>query len=156
MKLSPISSSFSYKTLVKDSLPTKPILEMIYTQNDTTFAVVLTLTSARAAVLATYEVSNTMPFLRQQKGQGSDLVTRSSHANVLGLRCLQSRCLLNLCHLVIRWLTMARRNFYQPILVQIYCDSTIMEAWLSFITCRTCILEPQPPHNIADRNCEYC
>ena len=96
--------------------------------------------------------------LRQQKGQGSDLVIRSSNANVnvLGLRWLQSRCLLNLCHLVIRWLTIARRNFYQHILVQIYCDCTIIEVWLSFIMCRTCILEPQPPHNIADRNCEYC
>ena len=37
--------SFLYKTLVKNSLPTKPLLQLIYTQNDISFAVVLTLVS---------------------------------------------------------------------------------------------------------------
>ena len=38
------------------------------------------------------------------------------------------------------WLTIARRNVYQPVLVQIYHDCVIMEAWLPFMTCRTSIL----------------
>ena len=37
------------------------------------------------------------------------------------------------------------RNFYQPVLVKIYRDSAIMEAWLSFhdVQCRT-----------SDQNCD--
>ena len=30
------------------------------------------------------------------------------------------------------WLTTARRNFYQPVLARIYCDSAIKEVWLPF------------------------
>jgi len=28
-----------------------------------------------------------------------------------------------------QWLTVARRNFYQPVLVWVYCDHAIMEVW---------------------------
>ena len=34
----------------------------------------------------------------------------------------------------------ARRSFYQPVLVRVFCDFTIVEAWLPFMTCRICIL----------------
>ena len=33
------------------------------------------------------------------------------------------------------WLTTTRRNFYQPVLVRIYCNCAIREAWLPFMTC---------------------
>ena len=51
--------SFSYKTLPKDSLPTKPLVELIYAQVNTAIAVVLAMTTficklARPAVLASY------------------------------------------------------------------------------------------------------
>ena len=52
--------SFSYKTLPKDSLPTKPLLELIYAQDNTAITVVLAMTTfvcklARPAVLASYD-----------------------------------------------------------------------------------------------------
>ena len=48
------------KTLPKDSLPTKPLLELIYAQDNTAIAVVLAMTTfvcklARPAVLASYD-----------------------------------------------------------------------------------------------------
>ena len=51
--------SFSYKTLPKDSLPTKPLVELIYAQVNTAIAVVLAMATficklARPAVLASY------------------------------------------------------------------------------------------------------
>ena len=64
---------FSYNSLVKDSLPIKTTLEPIYPQNDIAFAVVLTLTSCLHAGknggFHWLQSSNSMPFLRQQKGQ---------------------------------------------------------------------------------------
>ena len=53
-------SSFSYKTFVKHSLPTKALLELIYIQNNIAFAIVLAMTSSvcklvRVAVLASYD-----------------------------------------------------------------------------------------------------
>ena len=52
--------SFSYKTLRNDSLPTKPLLELIYAQDNTAIAVALALTTfvcklARPAVIASYD-----------------------------------------------------------------------------------------------------
>ena len=53
--------SFSYKTLPKDSLPTKPLVELIYAQDNTAITVVLAMTIfvsklARPAVLASYDL----------------------------------------------------------------------------------------------------
>ena len=41
-------------------------------------------------------------------------------------------CLTNPCQSDIWWLTTARRNSYQPVLVRIYRNSAILEAWLPF------------------------
>jgi len=103
---------FSYKILVKDSLPTKAFLELFCARTNVAFATVFALTSfvcilARAVVFTGYEVSYNA-ILRQQKVkvQTCPLCTCSSHANVhciLCWRCLHSKCLLNLCqscHLV--------------------------------------------------------
>ena len=72
--------SFSYKTLVKNSLPTKALIGLIYTQNNIAFAVVVTLTSyafklARVAVF-------TGRFHWRLLGAGSDCPSCmcSSHA----------------------------------------------------------------------------
>ena len=62
-----------------------------------------------------------------------------THFTILCLRWLRSRCLPNLCQSDIWWLTTARRNSYQPVLVCIYHNCAIVEAWLPFMTCRICI-----------------
>ena len=66
-----------------------------------------------------------------------------SHFAALWLR---SRCLTNPCQSDIWWITTARRNSYQPVLVRIYRNCAILEAWLPseawipFMTCWICIL----------------
>jgi len=52
------------------------------------------------------------------------------HFTTLWLWWLRLRCLPN-----IWWLMTTRRNFHQPVLVRIYCNFAIVEAWLSFMTC---------------------
>ena len=68
------------------------------------------------------------------------LCMHSSHANALYhslfLMVVFYRCLSNPCQSDIWWLTTARRNFYQAVLIRIYHDCAIMEAWLPFMTCR--------------------
>ena len=59
---------------------------------------------------------------------------------ILCLRWLRSRCLPNLCQSDIWWLTTTRRNSYQPVLVCIYHNCAVVEAWLPFMMCRICIL----------------
>ena len=51
------------------------------------------------------------------------------------------------------WLTIARRNSYQPVLVRIFRNCAIVEAWLPFMTCRECIHDVQNmyPQNITVR-----
>ena len=77
-------------------------------------------------------------FEQETKGQGSDMyyctcaVHMQKHFTTLCLWWLRSRCLQNLSQSNIWWLTTAWRNFYQPVLVRIHCDSAIMEAWLPF------------------------
>ena len=39
------------------------------------------------------------------------------------------------------WPTTIRRNSYQPVLVCMYRKCAIVEAWLPFMMCRTCILK---------------
>ena len=54
-------------------------------------------------------------------------------------RCLWwlgSRCFPNPCQSDIWWLTIARRNSYQPVLVRIFRNCAIVEALLPFMTCR--------------------
>ena len=63
-----------------------------------------------------------------------------THFTTLCLRWLRLRCLLNPCQSNIWWLTTARRNSYQPVLVRIYRNCAIVEAWLPFMTCRIWIL----------------
>ena len=58
------------------------------------------------------------------------------HFTTLCFWWLCSRCLLNPCQSDIWWLTTARRNFYHAVLIRIYHDCAIMEAWLPFMTCR--------------------
>ena len=60
------------------------------------------------------------------------------HFTALRLWWLHLRCLPNPCQSDIWWLTTARRNSYQPLLV--YRNCAIVEAWLPFMTCRICIL----------------
>ena len=50
----------------------------------------------------------------------------------LWLSWLGSRCLTNPCQSDIWRLTTARRNSYQPVLVRIYRNCAILEAWLPF------------------------
>ena len=53
-----------------------------------------------------------------------------SHFTTLWLSWLRSRCLTNPCPSDIWWLTIARRNSHQPVLVRIYRNCAILEAWL--------------------------
>jgi len=53
-----------------------------------------------------------------------------SHFATLWSSWLRSRCLTNPCQSDIWWLTIARRNSYQPVLVSIYRNCAILEAWL--------------------------
>ena len=67
------------------------------------------------------------------------LCTCSSHANTCCVLCLSGLCSLLirvalkvLTESIVWWLTI-RKNFYQPVLlVQVFCDCAIMEAWLPF------------------------
>ena len=59
--------SFLCESLVKVSLPTTPLLQLFYIQNDITFTVVLTLTFLCA------NCQHADAILRQQKVKGSDL-----------------------------------------------------------------------------------
>ena len=71
--------SFSHKTLVKDSLPTKPLLELIYIQNNMTLAIVFTLNSfvrilTRVAVFTGYKHSTKFPTWHHfEEVKGSDM-----------------------------------------------------------------------------------
>jgi len=58
-----------------------------------------------------------------------------SHFTTLRLSWLRSMCLTNPCQSDIWWLTTARRNSYQPILVRIYGNCANLEAWLPFEAC---------------------
>ena len=59
------------------------------------------------------------------------------HFTTLCLWWLRLRCFLNPpCQSDIWWLTTARRNSYQPVLVHIFRNCAIVEAWLPFMTCR--------------------
>ena len=62
---------------------------------------------------------------------------------------------LSIRHLV---LTTAKRNSYQPVLVCIYRNCAIVEAWLPFMTCRTCILKTLTVHDICKlwSHCSHC
>ena len=53
-----------------------------------------------------------------------------SHFTAFWLSWLRSRCLTNPCQSDIWWLTTAGRNSYQPVLVRIYRNCAILEAWL--------------------------
>ena len=132
---------FSYKTVVKNSLSTKPLNQL---QNDITFAVVLTLTVANWQVwqlwLATkFSTQHHYEMTKSSKVQTCPLHMHAPHVNtscVLFLRWLY----LNLCQIIIWWLTTIKKNFCQPVLCLDLLWLCHQEAWLSFMTCRTCTL----------------
>ena len=62
------------------------------------------------------------------------------HFTTLCLWWLHSRFLQNPCQSDIWCLTTTRRNSYQPVLVRMYHNCAIVEAWLPLMTCRICIL----------------
>ena len=76
-----------------------------------------------------------------------------THFTTLCLWWLRSRCFPNPCQSDIWWLMTARRNSYQPVLVRIFRNCAIVEAWLPFMTCRKCIhdVENMYPQNITVR-----
>ena len=59
-----------------------------------------------------------------------------THFTTLCLWCLCLRCFPNPCQSDIWWLTTAGRNSYQPVLVRIFRNCAIVEAWLPFMACR--------------------
>ena len=70
-----------------------------------------------------------------------------THFATLCLWWLRSRCFPNPCQSDIWWLTNARRNSYRPVLVRIFRNCAIVEAWLLSwhvenvsMTYRICIL----------------
>ena len=138
--------SFSYKTVVKNSLSTKPLNQL---QNDITFAVVLTLTVANWQVwqlwLATkFSTQHHYEMTKRSKVQTWPLHMHGQHVNtscVLFLRWLY----LNLCQIIIWWFTTAKKNFYQPVLCLDLLWLCHQEAWLSFYD-----LQNMHPHNITE------
>ena len=69
-------------------------------------------------------------------------VHMQTNFTTLCLWWLRSRCLPNPCQFDIWWLTTARRNSCQSVLVRIYRTCSIVEAWLPFMICRVCTLRP--------------
>ena len=93
------SHSFSYKTLGKDSLPTKALLELIYTQNNIAFAVVFTLTSYafKLARVAVFTGRFHWQFLGRFRLPLMHVQFTCNICCILCWRWLRSKCLLNLC-----------------------------------------------------------
>ena len=69
-------------------------------------------------------------------------VHMQTNFTTLCLWWLRSRFLPNPCQFDIWWLTTARRNSCQSVLVRIYRTCSIVEAWLPFMICRVCTLRP--------------
>ena len=91
---------------------------------------------------------NTMPFwtTNKVKVQTCTYCACAVHMltcfNTLCLKWwLHSSCLLNPCQSDIWLFTTTKRNSYQPVLVCIYRNCAIVEVWLPFMMCRTCILK---------------
>ena len=59
-----------------------------------------------------------------------------AHNSLSNTWWLCSRCFPNPCQSDISWLTTARRNSYQPVLVRIFRYCAIVKAWLPFMLCR--------------------
>ena len=78
-------------------------------------------------------MSNTQKVKVQTCAYCACTVHMQSHCTTLCLSWLRSRCLNESWS--IRWLTTTRTNSYQLVLVRIYRNCAILEAWLPFITC---------------------
>jgi len=80
-------------------------------------------------------------------------VHMQTHFTTLCLWWLRPRCFPNPCQSDI-WLTTARRNSYQPVIVCIYRNSVIMEAWFPFMNMHPCMtLEYASSEHHCHANC---
>ena len=128
--------SFSHKTLDYRSLQTKAVIELIHAQNDIAFVIVAPfsqfvckLASCGSVKFQTDAIlNNTQKVEVQTCAYCTCTVHMQSYFTTLWLSWLHLRCLMNPCQFDIRWLTTARRNSYQPVLVRIYHNCAILEA----------------------------
>ena len=150
-------SSFSYKLLTSIAYKLKQILS--YFTHRTSLSSQQPLSARLSAnwqewrfwLAVVLRSSNTTPFWATNKrsrfrrvpivhAQLTCEVAMQTHFITPCLWWLCSRCLPNPSQSDIWWLMTARKNSCQPVLVRIYRNCAIKEAWLPFRTCRICIL----------------